>query len=293
MTGGAHHLTVSLVGALVASSCLVEIADPVPIDPTGGGVPAGGAGGAVGVGGSGGDTGQGGGGGQGGDAGPCPGDMVHATDGATISFCIDATEVTRADYVAFLANVGGTVPVSEQPADCAFNTSLTHTPDGSCPDFTTSSELPVSCVDWCDAHAYCAWAGKRLCGALAGGPMAFDDMPTVGEWHFACTGGLMTVYPYGDTADPDACNIPGTSDRAEVGSFPDCEGGFDGLFDMQGNVAEYVDACQAGEMGLCSLRGGHTFGTATQWTCNNQDSDGPRNDPDTREYGFRCCRDAD
>lgn len=224
---------------------------------------------------------------------PCPAGMVHATDGADISFCIDAFEVTQADYVVFLAQVGNDVPVSEQPQDCSFNTSLTHTPDGSCPDFATGSQLPVTCVDWCDAHAYCNHVGKRLCGALAGGPMAHDAMPTIGEWHYACTGGLMTTYPYGNTADPSACNVPDTSARADVGSFPDCEGGLPGIFDMQGNVAEYVDACEPGETGNCALRGGHTFGSAGYWRCNNTDVSGARNDPDTREFGFRCCRDAD
>jgi formylglycine-generating enzyme len=102
----------------------------------------------------------------------------------------------------------------------------------------------------------------------------------------------MTAYPYGNTADDDACNVPDTSARAEVGTFPACEGGFPGIFDMQGNVAEYVDACEPTESGNCSLRGGHTFGTATFWRCNNTASTGARNDPDYREYGFRCCRDA-
>lgn len=293
---GQVRTTVVLL-SLVTASCLVEIRDVVPSSSGGSGGEAGATGGAGGTGGSGangeGGSGMNGGGGAGGEGGgACPADMVHATDGANISFCIDATEVTRAAYVQFLASVGNDVPVAEQPADCAFNTSLTHTPDGSCPDFTTGSQLPVNCVDWCDAHAYCSWAGKRLCGALAGGGMAYDASPTIGEWHFACTGGLMTTYPYGNTADPGACNIPDTSDRAEVGTFADCEGGFSGLFDMQGNVAEYVDACEPGEGGNCSLRGGHTFGTANFWTCNNTSSSGLRNDPDTREYGFRCCRDA-
>ena len=232
-------------------------------------------------------------GGGGAALGPCPPDMVHATDDASISFCIDRTEVTRAAYVQFLASVGNSVPVSEQPSACSFNTSLTHSPDGSCPDCTTGSQLPVNCVDWCDAHAYCNWAGKRLCRALAGGPLVSTDSPTIGEWHFACTGGLTTVYPYGNQPDDDACNIPDSSARAEVGTFAGCEGGFPGIFDMQGNVTEYVDACDPDAVdAACALRGGHTFGTAQFWTCNNTAETNARNNPNEREIGFRCCRDA-
>ncbi len=286
-------VVLTLLPCALAGSCLVEIREPVRTSPS-----TGGAGGTVGptTGGTGGVGGEGVGGGSGGATGggsPCPDDMVHATDGADISFCIDRTEVTRAAYVQFLASVGGSVPVTDQPPACSFNTELTHSPDGSCPDFTTASQLPVNCVDWCDAHAFCAWADKRLCGSLAGGPLAFDAMPVVSEWHFACTGGLMTAYPYGDTADPDACNIPDTSARAEVGSFPACEGGFPGLFDMQGNVAEYIDACESDAPDAnCALRGGHTFGSANFWRCDNTASSTARNNPDEREYGFRCCRDA-
>jgi sulfatase modifying factor 1 len=225
----------------------------------------------------------------------CPTDMVHAAD-ATLnaSFCIDRTEVTEGSYVLFLVAVQGSVPVDQQPAACSTNTELTHTPDGSCSDFMDgSSQIPVHCVDWCDAHAYCNWAGKRLCGALSGGSLTHDDAPVLGEWHFACTGGLQTIYPYGDDAIDDACNIPGTSARAAVGSFPQCEGGYPGLFDMQGNVAEWVDACEPGAPGAqCRVRGGHTFGSAGFWRCDNELS-AVQLDPDTREIGFRCCRDAD
>jgi formylglycine-generating enzyme len=267
-------------------SCLVEIREPVPVGPAAGGQ-------SVSTGTSNGGEATGGGASRGG-ASPCPDDMVHASDGANVSFCIDRTEVTRTAYVQFLAAVGGTVPVADQPSQCSGNTELTHKPDGSCPNFSSASELPVNCVDWCDAHAFCQWAGKRLCRKLSGSSMTFADEPIVGEWHFACTGGLKTTYPYGDEPDDTACNIPGTSDRAPVGSFEACEGGFPGIFDMQGNVAEWIDACESDAPdALCKTRGGHTFGTAAYWKCNNNVGAEARNDPNPREVGFRCCRDAD
>jgi formylglycine-generating enzyme len=294
---------VLLVPALVLGACLTEI-PPLNTDPLPGGAGGTGAAGAAGGGAAGGA--QGGGGAAGGAGGPCPDDMVHASDAELdVSFCIDRTEVTQARYVAFLSAVGADPAQTEQPGECAFNQELTHTPDGSCPDFTTASDLPVWCVDWCDAYAFCAWAGKRLCGALGGGTLALDAPVTSDEWHFACSGGFMTTYPYGNDPMVGACNIPNentpedpsdNNTKAPVGSYPACEGGLAGLFDMQGNVSEWIDRCDPGTGNgdeECSQRGGHTFGTAVYWRCNNLDESGARNDPDAREVGFRCCRDAD
>lgn len=119
-----------------------------------------------------------------------------------------------------------------------------------------------------DARAYCEWAGKRLCKALDGSALGFDDDPVLGEWHFACSGGLMTTYPYGDEPDDSACHIDGDNSKEPVGSFPACEGGYPGLFDMQGNVHEWVDACEShAPTALCRVRGGGTYGAAVQRSC--------------------------
>jgi formylglycine-generating enzyme required for sulfatase activity len=149
-------------------------------------------------------------------------------------------------------------------------------------------------VDWCDAHAYCHWAGKRLCGALAGGELALGANPVLGEWHYACTGGLQTVYPYGNDPVEGACNIPGNADRQRVATHPGCEGGFDGIFDIIGNVSEWIDACADGSASAdCQTMGGHTYGTATYWRCNQDAEVESRNTNTRREVGIRCCRDAE
>lgn len=290
------------IGSLAA--CLVDIAELRR--GTGG---DGGAG-ANGAGGIGGEAGNGGGGG----GSACPDDMVHAQhpDFPDVSFCIDETEVTQAAYVAFLldvGDVGGTV----QPPECAFNTELTRTGAGSnCPSFTTANDLPVNCVDWCDAYAYCAWAGKRLCGALGdGGPLDFSASVTNDEWHFACTGGFQKAYPYGDSGQICACYIPeewttqmmcdyqditNLNHKAPVASHPGCEGGFDGIFDMQGNASEWTARCEPGS-GVgdehCVARGGTTYsvGGSSYYRCDLLDQTYARNDPSV-DPGIRCCRDA-
>lgn len=236
--------------------------------------------------------------------GPCPADMVQASsDALGVSFCVDRTEVTQGAYLAFLLDVGDAGGIT-QPAECAFNTQLKQ-PTPGCPKFDSANDKPIYCVDWCDARAYCDWAGKRLCGKIGGGshsPLTAELAQE--EWNFACTGGLQTAYPYGDAPQAGVCNIPqentpnDPSDdelKTAVGSLPGCQGGFPGIFDMQGNITEWVDWCDPATDGTgnaaCYVRGGHTFGTAEYWKCSNLAETHPRSET-ALEVGFRCCKDA-
>lgn len=182
----------------------------------------------------------------GGDAG-CPAlrgpAMVRVTSGA-VSFCIDSTEVTNADYQAFLADFGA-VPENDVP-ECAWKT--TH----EAPPFQpAAAKIPRRDVDWCDARAYCKWAGKRLCGKIGGGPASVVEQrdPLQGQWLFACSGAGARIYPYGDTFDSRACAgrefFDGGFDVYPVATFPKCEGGFSKIFDMSGNVREFLDTTEA------------------------------------------------
>src|SRR6185295_16488134 len=121
-------------------------------------------------------------------------------------------------------------------------------------------KFPVVCVDFCDAFAYCALVGKRVCGAIGGGRGRFGSATdaTSSQWFAACSGGGKHAYPYGDTYEGSACNgIDKGGNLVDTGSIATCVGGYPGLFDMSGNVYEWEDAC-TGEQGttVCHVRGG-------------------------------------
>jgi formylglycine-generating enzyme required for sulfatase activity len=237
--------------------------------------------------------------------------VLVETDGG--SFYIDATEVTVGQYADWLA----TNPAPKQPEACAFNTSFDpghftgDTMTDICPSaFNWKQEQqnpdhPVSCVDWCDANAYCEAQGERLCGRVGGGTVetTYDSAadrfyvvePSTSEWYLACSRGGAREYPYGNTYDASACN--GTSGLLEdVGTSPQCVGGYDGLFDMSGNVAEWEDSCMAGAAdAACIPRGGAFYNAQpgydpTQLACPYKFSAVVRSSQ-AQSTGFRCCAD--
>jgi hypothetical protein len=67
-----------------------------------------------------------------------------------------------------------------------------------------NENLPMNCVPWYKAFAFCVWDGGRL--------------PTEAEWNYAATGGNeQRKYPWGSTAPDDAlavfnCQAVGTRD---------------------------------------------------------------------------------
>jgi formylglycine-generating enzyme required for sulfatase activity len=206
------------------------------------------------------------------------------------AYCVDATEVRNTDYAAFLA---ATPPVASQPSYCAFNTSFT--PTSGWPA-TTVPNRPVAFVDWCDAYAYCAWAGKRLCGKIGGGASAVADgaNASTNQWYSACSQGGVSTFPYGNNWQSGYCNDywNGVGSVIDVGSDKSCVGGFPGIYDMTGNVWEWEDACtaSAGASDSCNMRGGG-FDTKTTpnehcgyWT-------GQARSATAANLGFRCCRD--
>jgi formylglycine-generating enzyme required for sulfatase activity len=233
---------------------------------------------------------------------PCPGKagptMVHAG-----SYCIDSTEVTGADYMAFLQADAGT---RLEPSQCAWKKGRYD--NGGSWTLVNGLQGPAGNVDWCDAYVYCKWAGKRLCGDIGGGSVPYDAYADRAhdQWFAACSGPDAAVYPYGNTFDQDTCNglladggYPGgasTYTVEPVMSRVACQGGYPGIFDMSGNAAEWEDCCDESEGGdpasqPCRYRGGSANSDQAHLECaagmsffNLYDRSAS-----TDDLGFRCC----
>jgi sulfatase modifying factor 1 len=219
---------------------------------------------------------------------PCPVDSGVAFVRAG-SFCIDSTEVTNEAYALFLTT--HTPMNTAQPAACAWNSSFT--PKSGWP--ASEPKFPVYYVTWCDAYAYCASVGKRMCGKIGGGGVDVSQLTTAAtdQWYAACShaGDGLHGYPYGNAFDAVACNGGTTADAsapiARVASFAGCVGGYPNVFDMSGNVREWEDSClaDAGAVDNCRVRG--NAADDTDVSC-GVDRFWPRGYA-SAHTGFRCC----
>lgn len=212
------------------------------------------------------------------------GPMVHVPTGG---FCIDATEVTAAEYDVFVAATDkGAVP-----AYCAWNTSYLAT-------VSFGADGPVTNVNWCMAQQYCQWAGKHLCGKLGSAQPGTGSEPE-SMWAYACVNGSAgNTWTTGDDepAVVAACTL-GKSKPVAPKAATGCHGPkapFDRILHMNGNVREWDGS---GCVGLgyaapgsvrCGDRGGYFGATGVQAKCVNF-VEHPIDFTDVAT-GFRCCK---
>jgi len=151
---------------------------------------------------------------------------------------------------------------------------------------------PATMVTFEQARTACDEEGKRLCSEI--------------EWRFACEGREGFQFPYGDTQDPEACNVGRTTEtlrpeelweprdvsrvlsrvdrRVASGAMSRCTSPF-GVRDMTGNVEEWG----SGALGIESaLLGGDVREQAPLCRTVRKTSQTSFRSPHT---GFRCCRD--
>jgi len=100
-----------------------------------------------------------------------------------------------------------------------------------CPSWTDEpgggEDLPITCMTWYHAQAFCIWDGGRL--------------PTEAEWEYAAAGGDDDrLFPWG-ASFPDETRMSLSGDEP-VGSYPKGEARW-GHLDMAGNTDEWVFDC--------------------------------------------------
>jgi len=165
------------------------------------------------------------------------------------AYWIDQTEVTNAMFAEFVAAKGYRATGEEEGSGVVYTGSewtwvdganWQH-PSGPGSDLTGKEDHPVVQVNWDDAAAYCAWAGRQL--------------PSEAQWEKAARGEDGRLYPWGN-ADPtgnrlnfadintnfdwsDKAIDDGYEDTAPVGSFPAGVSPY-GMLDMAGNVWEWT-----------------------------------------------------
>ncbi len=200
---------------------------------------------------------------------PVPGGMFNRANEmaypATLSdFTLDRFEVTVGRFRQFVADYPGSKPAAGDGAtslipgsgwDSAWDASLpadqtalqatlecdpnfrtwTPTPSG-------GEEMPINCVGWFVAFAFCAWDGGRL--------------PTDAEWSYAASGGNeQNTYPWGpatpdpsyavygcsaDGEQPNTCESPTLADIPTVGSRSPKGDGAWGHADLAGSMFEWT-----------------------------------------------------
>jgi formylglycine-generating enzyme required for sulfatase activity len=116
--------------------------------------------------------------------------------------------------------------------------------DGACPATKStasgSAKQPVTQVSWDASQQFINWLSKKTGVKYR--------LPTEAEWEYAARGSTTTAYPWGDTIGQGNahCGQCGSAfpitGPAPVGSFKDNRG----LYDIAGNVYEWVDDCWYG-----------------------------------------------
>ncbi len=150
---------------------------------------------------------------------------VHTV--ALDGFWIDQTEVTNAQFAAFLNKQSNQMELDPTWLGLESEDCMIEREGGEYQPKSGYTNYPVTEVSWYGAVAYCEWAGGRL--------------PTEAEWEYTARGPDGHVYPWGN--DAPTCEQAQFGEcsmhTVPVGSLPDGASWCSAL-DMAGNVWEWV-----------------------------------------------------
>jgi len=170
------------------------------------------------------------------------------------SFAVARTEVTRAQYAAYVEDTGRGAPgpcLTDVNRDGRWQYEADR--GWADPGFPSGDTYPVTCMNWADASDFAAWLAQET-----GKPYR---LLSEAEYEYALRGGTTTEYWWGD--DKDAmCRYANGPDAHVMSLFPRwtggaaCEDGHDflapvasyqpngyGLHDMAGNAWEWTADC--------------------------------------------------
>ena len=138
-------------------------------------------------------------------------------------FAVGKYEVTVGQYAEFVRETKHKTGNCFYPEDTSWRD----------PGFKQSNEHPVVCVNWDDASTYAYWLSVKTGHEYR--------LLTEAEWEYAARAGTTTPYHFGRMILGNQANYNNNNESTvAVGSYP--SNAF-GLYDMHGNVWEWVEDC--------------------------------------------------